>query len=166
MRNGEVARKAYRVLGVLVLLLAYGLRVRDLARRSLWFDEAIEYWVASAPASGILPAVRAALQDSRSTPYSCTSGRRSVTRSSIIRYLSVDLQLARTSGNHGTGTASVRKARWYPGRCTRGSIGSGHPRRSGSRSIRPYAVPDCLVPRLCVPNGDARGIWASFCSQV
>jgi uncharacterized membrane protein len=34
---------------VLVLLLAFFLRVRTLDFRSLWFDEAIEYWVSTAP---------------------------------------------------------------------------------------------------------------------
>jgi len=41
-----------------ILLLALALRVWDLGARSLWFDEATEYWVATAPLSGLADAVR------------------------------------------------------------------------------------------------------------
>lgn len=40
-----------------ILLLALALRVWDLGARSLWFDEASEYWVATAPFAEILHAV-------------------------------------------------------------------------------------------------------------
>lgn len=43
------AAPSLRYLAVVVLLLAFFLRVRTLGARSLWFDEAIEYWVSTAP---------------------------------------------------------------------------------------------------------------------
>ncbi len=41
-----------------ILVLAFALRVWDLGARSLWFDEATEYWVATAPFTGLADAVR------------------------------------------------------------------------------------------------------------
>ncbi|NJM09108.1 hypothetical protein HC891_27275 [Candidatus Gracilibacteria bacterium] len=47
----------------LLLLIAAGLRLLDLGVRPLWFDEAMEYWVASAPLPQLLAAVRGGIQD-------------------------------------------------------------------------------------------------------
>lgn len=43
------AAPSLRYLAVLVLLLAFFLRVRTLGAKALWFDEALEFWVAAAP---------------------------------------------------------------------------------------------------------------------
>jgi 4-amino-4-deoxy-L-arabinose transferase-like glycosyltransferase len=53
-----ITKARYRLVLVLVLLLAYGLRLRTLDRSPLWFDEALEYWVATTPIEQLLPAVR------------------------------------------------------------------------------------------------------------
>lgn len=53
----------YRILTIIVLLAAFALRSYSLDGRSLWFDEAMEYWVASAAIPELLPTVKAALQD-------------------------------------------------------------------------------------------------------
>ncbi len=46
-----------------VLLLAFYLRLRTLAAAPLWFDEAMEFWVATAALADLPAAVREALQD-------------------------------------------------------------------------------------------------------
>jgi uncharacterized membrane protein len=48
---------------ILIALLSFWLRIRDLAYRPLWFDEAMEYWVATAVPGQLLPTIKAALQD-------------------------------------------------------------------------------------------------------
>lgn len=53
----------YRFSVILILLVAFALRVINLATRSLWFDESMEYWVATSSLSQILPNVKQALQD-------------------------------------------------------------------------------------------------------
>lgn len=53
----------YRIGLILVLLLAFFLRLRTLDFGPLWFDELMEYWVATAPLDSLLPTVRASLQD-------------------------------------------------------------------------------------------------------
>ncbi len=45
------------------MLLAFFLRVHSLGSRSLWFDEAMEYWVATAPLAQLLQTVRMGVQD-------------------------------------------------------------------------------------------------------
>lgn len=50
-------------LSILVLLAAFGLRVWDLSARSLWFDEAMEFWVATASMANLASSVRAGIQD-------------------------------------------------------------------------------------------------------
>jgi hypothetical protein len=47
-----------RILALVILGLAIALRVWDINARALWFDEASEYWVATAPLSGLARAVR------------------------------------------------------------------------------------------------------------
>jgi hypothetical protein len=47
----------------LLLLLAAGLRMVDLGVRPIWFDEAMEYWVAKAPLPQLFEAVRSGIQD-------------------------------------------------------------------------------------------------------
>lgn len=47
----------------MIILLGFALRVHSLGERSLWFDEAMEYWTATAPLSSILPTVKLSLQD-------------------------------------------------------------------------------------------------------
>lgn len=57
-------RRAVRIaLPTSLLLLAFALRVHQLGLRSLWFDEAMEYWVATAPLSQLADVVLARLQD-------------------------------------------------------------------------------------------------------
>ncbi|HEX6384169.1 MAG TPA: glycosyltransferase family 39 protein [Anaerolineae bacterium] len=53
----------WRLALVAILLLAYALRLNDLATRSLWFDEAIEYWVATAPLDKVLATLSHATHD-------------------------------------------------------------------------------------------------------
>ena len=48
---------------IIALLLAYALRLSGLDTRSLWFDEAIEYWMASVPLQEIHQAVAEATHD-------------------------------------------------------------------------------------------------------
>ena len=55
--------KCKRVAIVLVLLLAFGLRIYDLGVRSLWFDEGMEYWVATSSVREMLQNVRDGIQD-------------------------------------------------------------------------------------------------------
>jgi mannosyltransferase len=58
-----IANTRYRLALVLILLLAFGLRLHTLDRSPLWFDEALEYWVATTPIEQLLPAVRDYLRD-------------------------------------------------------------------------------------------------------
>jgi 4-amino-4-deoxy-L-arabinose transferase-like glycosyltransferase len=51
------------ILSLVVVLASFGLRTWDLAGRPLWFDEAMEYWVATAPLSRLPEAVRHGIQD-------------------------------------------------------------------------------------------------------
>jgi uncharacterized membrane protein len=53
----------WRLAAVLVLILAAGLRLMDFDGRPLWFDEAIEYWMANVPLSDIHLAVANATHD-------------------------------------------------------------------------------------------------------
>jgi uncharacterized membrane protein len=53
----------YRILLILILLLAFYLRVESLNFRPLWLDEAMEYWVATAPLDQLTAVVKDALQD-------------------------------------------------------------------------------------------------------
>lgn len=48
---------------VLILLLAFYLRIETLSLRPLWLDEAMEYWVATAPLDQLAAVVKDALQD-------------------------------------------------------------------------------------------------------
>ena len=52
-----------RQLALAVLALALAVRLWNLSARSLWFDEAVEYWVATAPFAQIPATVRDVLQD-------------------------------------------------------------------------------------------------------
>lgn len=56
-------RRTYQSISLLIILFSFALRVHHLGARSLWFDESVEYWVASAPLSQILSAAKTALQD-------------------------------------------------------------------------------------------------------
>ncbi|MDW8236432.1 MAG: hypothetical protein RMK98_07440 [Bacteroidia bacterium] len=47
----------------LILVIAAGLRLYNLGRRSLWFDEATEFWVAKAPTTQLLPCIKRSIQD-------------------------------------------------------------------------------------------------------
>jgi len=53
-------KSTYLYLTIPVLLLAYGLRLLDITRRSLWFDEAVEYLTAVTPLHQLPQAVIAA----------------------------------------------------------------------------------------------------------
>ena len=53
----------YRLALVLVLILAYALRIHNMDGNPLWFDEALEYWVASSPIEHLAAAVREFLRD-------------------------------------------------------------------------------------------------------
>ncbi len=57
------AASRYRLALIVIILAGFFLRIRTLALNPLWFDEAIEYWVATAPLDELLPAVKGALQD-------------------------------------------------------------------------------------------------------
>ncbi|HSH05657.1 MAG TPA: glycosyltransferase family 39 protein [Anaerolineae bacterium] len=52
-----------RLIIILLLLVAFALRLRTLTTHPLWFDEAMEFWVATAPLSQLPTTVREALQD-------------------------------------------------------------------------------------------------------
>jgi 4-amino-4-deoxy-L-arabinose transferase-like glycosyltransferase len=52
-----------RILLILILLLAFYLRIDTLNFRPLWLDEAMEYWVATAPLDQLSAVVKDALQD-------------------------------------------------------------------------------------------------------
>lgn len=60
-RLGETG---YRMAVLAAVLLAFALRVTTLAERALWFDEAMEYWVASSNLPTLQPSVGDTLQDS------------------------------------------------------------------------------------------------------
>jgi uncharacterized membrane protein len=51
------------VAALLMLLIAFAIRVWTLDLRSLWFDEAMEYWVATAPLTDLWLSVRSGIQD-------------------------------------------------------------------------------------------------------
>ncbi|HET6347843.1 MAG TPA: glycosyltransferase family 39 protein [Candidatus Krumholzibacteria bacterium] len=53
----------FRLLALAVLLLALAVRLWDLRARSLWFDEATEYWVATAPYSHVIASARTGTGD-------------------------------------------------------------------------------------------------------
>ncbi len=55
--------KAQIGLLILILLLAFALRVWDLGARSLWLDEGLEYRVATSPVTTLLQTVRKKIQD-------------------------------------------------------------------------------------------------------
>jgi len=52
-----------RLLAVAILVLAVALRLWDLNARSLWFDEAGEFWVSTAPFSHLIESVRTGTGD-------------------------------------------------------------------------------------------------------
>jgi len=52
---------AFRPCALAIVLLSFFLRIWSLDARSVWFDEALEYWVARSPLTDILPAIRAAI---------------------------------------------------------------------------------------------------------
>src|SRR5262249_536655 len=52
-----------RLFALLVLALAFVLRAWDLAGRSLWLDEAVEYWTATSPVLHLPSYVRDIIQD-------------------------------------------------------------------------------------------------------
>jgi len=54
---------AWHLVAASIILLGFALRVHNLSARSLWFDEAMEYWVASASLPGLLATVKMAIQD-------------------------------------------------------------------------------------------------------
>jgi uncharacterized membrane protein len=60
-RNFAAPRGCYWIAGILLFALA--LRLWELGARSLWFDEAMEYWVATAPLTQLLHAVRIGILD-------------------------------------------------------------------------------------------------------
>lgn len=51
------------ILPILIVLLGFALRVWDINGRSLWFDESMEYWVATSPIRDLPLNVRQGLQD-------------------------------------------------------------------------------------------------------
>ena len=53
----------FRAALYMVVLVGFALRILSLAHRSLWFDESMEFWVATSPLLSLLPNVRIALQD-------------------------------------------------------------------------------------------------------
>ncbi len=53
----------HRVAVLLILLGAFLLRIHTLDLNPLWFDESMEYWVATSSSDNLLPAVRESLQD-------------------------------------------------------------------------------------------------------
>jgi hypothetical protein len=53
----------FRTLQILIVLIAFFLRTWELDRRSLWFDEGMEYWVATAPPAQLLASVQRGIQD-------------------------------------------------------------------------------------------------------
>lgn len=57
------ADRRWWILSTLVLMAAFGLRVWDLSARPLWFDEAMEFWVATASLTNLASSVRAGIQD-------------------------------------------------------------------------------------------------------
>jgi hypothetical protein len=57
------SRRRERLLFAAILVLALALRVWDLNARSLWFDEAGEYWVSTAPFSHLVESVRTGTGD-------------------------------------------------------------------------------------------------------
>ena len=52
-----------RLLLLLILLAAFALRTWELGSRSLWFDEGMEYWVATAPPVELPTSVQRGIQD-------------------------------------------------------------------------------------------------------
>ena len=54
---------AWRFVVIVILLLAFVLRLRSLSARSLWFDEAIEYWVSTATLGDVYAALSNATHD-------------------------------------------------------------------------------------------------------
>jgi hypothetical protein len=65
MSEANVGRSAglSRLLLLLILLAAFALRTWELGSRSLWFDEGMEYWVATAPLAELPASVQRAIQD-------------------------------------------------------------------------------------------------------
>ena len=47
-----------RLPALAILALAFAVRVWDLRARALWFDEACEYWIATAPWSQLVASAR------------------------------------------------------------------------------------------------------------
>lgn len=59
--NQDILHRRY-VGFIAILLLAFALRMWDINARSLWFDEAVEYWSANAPLGALPKTVLAAYQ--------------------------------------------------------------------------------------------------------
>jgi len=57
------SKTAYRVSALLLLLLAFALRMWALDARSSWFDEAFEYWAATSDLANLSATVRTVLND-------------------------------------------------------------------------------------------------------
>lgn len=53
----------HRAMPIVVLLIAFAVRVHNLAFSPLWFDESLEYWAAAAPFGELLQGVRNTLID-------------------------------------------------------------------------------------------------------
>lgn len=58
-----LSKSQYRQALMLVLVVAYALRLYSVDRSPLWFDEALEYWVASTPIDRLAAAIREFLRD-------------------------------------------------------------------------------------------------------
>lgn len=63
MKNNKSISYIYLFICVTIIFLGFVLRVYDLAEKSLWFDESVEYWAALSPLPSILSTVKVALQD-------------------------------------------------------------------------------------------------------
>ena len=57
------SRAPFRTLQIIIVLIAFTLRIWELDHRSLWFDESMEYWGATAPPGQLLASVQRAIQD-------------------------------------------------------------------------------------------------------
>ena len=87
-----------RALIIAILLLAFALRVNDLRSSPLWFDESMEYWIASAPLDQLLPSIKSGIQDPPLYSVALHFWKAIGDGEFILRYLSLSASLLSIAG--------------------------------------------------------------------
>jgi len=98
---------AWRFVIIIILLLAFVLRLRNLPVRSLWFDESIEYWVSSAPLRDVHVTLSNATHDPPLYSYILHFWQRLGISEFWLRYLSLFFSIMGVAGVIRLGQSTI-----------------------------------------------------------